>query len=41
MYVMVNPDDVSAEDLEALENLHFSPDDDDSEIFSSYFYGSA
>jgi hypothetical protein len=39
LYVQISPDEVSAEDLEELEKLHFSPDEY-GVGFSSTYYGS-
>ena len=41
MYVMVDPADVSEADLERLETLGFTPDDDLGNVFSSFKFGSA
>lgn len=38
MYIMVNPTDVSPEDIAALEELGFTPNGD---TFKSYRFGSA
>lgn len=39
LYIMIDPELVSSEDVAALEELHFSPNDVDG--FSSYRFGSA
>ena len=39
LYIMISPDDVSAEDLQELEKLHFRPDEY-GVGFSSTYYGS-
>jgi len=41
MYVLVNPEDVTDEDLEKLATLSFRPDDEWGESFISYRFGSA
>lgn len=41
MYVMISPDVVSDEDTSKLDELGFYPDDEISECFSSYRFGSA
>ena len=41
LFVMINPADVSLEDLEVLDRLGFRPSDEDGVTFSSYRFGSA
>ena len=41
LYVYINPEVVSTEDLQKLEELGFDPDDDLGDCFHSYKFGSA
>lgn len=41
LYVLVDPEDVSEEDMEKLEELHFIPDCEYPYMFISYMFGSA